>query len=55
VNLGDESESEDERQDILGKADYFEHSLFLGLMADEDPGPYHNPLVLTETEQRFEN
>ncbi len=56
VNLGDESESEDERQEkMLGKADYFEHSLFLGLMPEEDPGPYQNPLILTETEQRFES
>ena len=54
VNLGDESESEDERLDILAKSDYFEHSLFLGLMPDEDSGPYDNHLVLTETEKQFE-
>jgi len=54
VHLGDESESEDERQDINGKTDYFEHSLFLGLMPEEDPGPYENHLIMNETEKRFE-
>jgi len=51
VHLGDESESEDERlAELGGKTDYFEHSLFLGLMTDEDPGPYENHLIMTEAE-----
>jgi hypothetical protein len=54
VNLGDESESDDERLDLLGKNEYFDHSLFLGLMPEEDAGPFENHLVMTEAEKYYE-
>ena len=37
------------------RVDYLDHTLFLGLMLNEDPGPYEHHLQLTETEQIYEN
>lgn len=37
------------------RVEYLDHTLFLGLMQDEDPGPYEHYLQLTESEQVYEN
>jgi hypothetical protein len=37
------------------RAEYLDHTLFLGLMPEEDPGPFEHHLKLTEAEQSYEN
>jgi hypothetical protein len=41
-------EHEPHQDNLLKRTEYLEHTLFLGLMPDEDPGPYENHLCLTE-------
>lgn len=42
LHIGEES-SDDESVDQLAKSEYFDHSLFIGLMPDEDVRPLASP------------
>jgi hypothetical protein len=39
-----------DEENVDKRSEYFDHTLFLGLMPDEDTGPYENHLSLTEQE-----
>lgn len=43
LHIGGDSSSEDESAEELAKSEYFDHSLFIGSMPDEETAPLVKP------------